>query len=232
MNKIMYLYEIKNNINGKIYIGIHSTNNLNDGYFGSGTVLRKAINKYGKENFTKTIIAFYDNIDDLIADEKKIVDEHFIKNKNTYNIELGGRGGKLWTKALRKKMSEIQKQRYAAGTAKPWCKGLSKLTDERVKRISDKQRGKKRLDISGKKNGMYGIDVSTKMSKEANEIRLKKIKKANTGKIRTDIHKENYSKAASNRIWLIQISTGNISHTTNQDDPRLNDPDWKKGRKE
>ena len=73
MAQIHYLYEIKNKLNGKIYIGIHSTENVDDGYMGSGSLIMKAIEKYGKYNFTKTILEYCDNRELLVELEKKIV---------------------------------------------------------------------------------------------------------------------------------------------------------------
>lgn len=62
MKKYNYLYKITNKINGKIYIGIHSTNKLNDKYMGSGGPLLKA-----KQAKTISAIAWkeWDNLDEI-----------------------------------------------------------------------------------------------------------------------------------------------------------------------
>ena len=56
----MFIYKTTNLINGKIYIGKYKGNRKN--YLGSGVILKKAIKKYGIENFTREIIE--DNIED------------------------------------------------------------------------------------------------------------------------------------------------------------------------
>lgn len=52
---IHYLYEIKNKNNGNIYIGIHSTLDIDDGYMGSGSEITAAVKKYGPDSFTKKL---------------------------------------------------------------------------------------------------------------------------------------------------------------------------------
>lgn len=88
-----YLYEIKNNINGKIYIGIHKTNNLNDGYMGSGKILNRAFKLYGVEHFTKRILETFNSANEMRAREKEVVNDEFLARNDTYNIMRGGNGG-------------------------------------------------------------------------------------------------------------------------------------------
>lgn len=92
MQKFFYLYKITNNINGHFYYGVHTTNNLNDGYMGSGVRLHQAYKKYGIENFTKEILEYFNNSEDLFNREREIVNEDLIKDPNCYNIALGGSG--------------------------------------------------------------------------------------------------------------------------------------------
>lgn len=87
------VYETTNILNNKTYIGIHQTDNLNDGYLGSGKHLKRAINKYGKENFTRKILFKFDNEEDMLVKEAELVNEEYCIRKDTYNICVGGFGG-------------------------------------------------------------------------------------------------------------------------------------------
>lgn len=88
-----YLYEIRNNLNGKIYVGVHKTKDLNDGYMGSGKVIQSAINKHGIENFTKVILEQFDDSVAMYAREKEVVTEEFLARDDVYNLRRGGSGG-------------------------------------------------------------------------------------------------------------------------------------------
>lgn len=87
-----YIYKITNNINNKIYIGVHSTKNLNDGYMGSGTLLKIDKAKYGTENFTKEILEFFDDAKSMFKAEEAIVNKEFLLRDDVYNLKLGGAG--------------------------------------------------------------------------------------------------------------------------------------------
>lgn len=87
-----FIYKTTNSLNGKYYYGAHSTKNIDDGYLGSGVSLKKAIQKYGKENFYREIIEFCNEENEMYLKEEKIVAEHY-KKEECYNMNVGGKGG-------------------------------------------------------------------------------------------------------------------------------------------
>ena len=90
-----YCYETRNLINGKYYRGKSSAENpeLDTTYLGSGPLLRKAIRKYGRENFSKTTLAVFNTEKEAYDYESKIITIKEIQDPNCYNIILGGQGG-------------------------------------------------------------------------------------------------------------------------------------------
>jgi len=98
----MIIYKTTNHINDKFYIGQHNGNNPL--YLGSGKVLKRAIKKYGKENFTR------ETLEECSSDIINEREEYWIDK--THAVELGynqtwcARGGSLRTKTIKKKISE------------------------------------------------------------------------------------------------------------------------------
>lgn len=87
------IYKTTNILNGKYYIGKHKTGKLDDGYLGSGTLLKRSIAKYGRSAFRKDILFVFDNEQEMNAKEAEIVSELFIQSDDTYNLKVGGEGG-------------------------------------------------------------------------------------------------------------------------------------------
>ena len=95
MNKKKYylIYQVTNNVNGKIYIGMHETNDLEDNYMGSGKILNKAKEKYGLENFTFKVLMYLQNREEMCLLEHCVVTPEFCAREDVYNIKEGGDGG-------------------------------------------------------------------------------------------------------------------------------------------
>lgn len=107
------VYKITNLVNGKIYIGAHE-GTPEDGYMGSGKLVRRAVNKYGQEAFRKDLVAECDSRDEMYAHERELVDEAFVARKDTYNVALGGKApsfaGRKHTSETRAKQSNAAKR--------------------------------------------------------------------------------------------------------------------------
>lgn len=90
-DKIYYVYLTTNLINNKKYVGQHK-GTLTDSYLGSGVVLTKAIQKYGKENFNKTVLEICNK--GTIDEREKywIAYYNAVQNDDYYNQAEGGQG--------------------------------------------------------------------------------------------------------------------------------------------
>jgi hypothetical protein len=87
---VFYLvYRTKNLLTGEYYIGAHKTTNIEDGYFGSGLLVNRAINKHGIEKFEREILYFADSIDEMYSIEKNLVVTRD-KDCMSYNLVPGG----------------------------------------------------------------------------------------------------------------------------------------------
>ena len=106
---IHYLYRTTCLITGRYYIGMHSTNNLEDGYMGSGKRLRYSLRKHGINNHKKEILEFFESRDLLIEAEKNAITEEMLVDRDCMNLAEGGNSGFDYIKYLRKKNPEYDK---------------------------------------------------------------------------------------------------------------------------
>jgi len=82
---MMIIYRTTNLINGKFYIGKQKKYTI--GYLGSGSALRRAIQKYGRKNFKKEILETCADEVELQAKELEWIDRlNAIKDKQCYNL--------------------------------------------------------------------------------------------------------------------------------------------------
>ena len=93
MKQFNFVYKITNRVNGKYYIGVHSTDVLDDGYLGSGNRIKAAVKKYGAENFERTIVEFFNTVEEAYAHERLLVTETVLNDPHCYNLRAGGHGG-------------------------------------------------------------------------------------------------------------------------------------------
>lgn len=91
--KYHYIYKITCIKNNRYYIGMHSTDNLDDGYFGGGDRIKNSVKKHGKINHKKEILEFLESRDLLKIREREIVNEDLLGDPMCMNLVIGGEGG-------------------------------------------------------------------------------------------------------------------------------------------
>lgn len=181
---IHYIYKTICNVTGRYYVGMHSTNNENDGYIGSGLHLRRSIRKYGVDKHTKEILSYHDTRELVIEAEKDSITADMVLDKNCMNLKLGGEGGfcsyehmKKCTKAggeaslnkmnndseykniVLRNLKEGRKELYLSGGYKKIGKGAGRVHSEETKELmSEKSKGQG----VGETNSQFGTCWVTK----------------------------------------------------------------------
>ena len=182
--KYHFIYKTTNLKNGKFYVGMHSTHNLNDGYMGSGTVLRRSIRRNGIENFKIEYLEFFDNRVDLISKERQLINEDLLKDPMCMNLQPGGGGGfcneqhkwkyilagsKAGTAALTEKFKNpefkanwgsVRKQAWESNTAENKAKIMKPLLEYRgtkhTKETIEKMKQQRKGLGAGSTNSQFG----------------------------------------------------------------------------
>lgn len=160
---------------------MHSTNDLNDGYIGSGKRLWVSIKKHGELTHFRQILEFWPDRESLKKRERELVNEDLLSDPMCMNIALGGgswdhcnRNSDLqreknlksqrarkhlrendpeWNRCISGKISESLKQAYREGRKKVTIQSFEGKTH--TEETKQKMRLKAR-NRTGDKNSSYG----------------------------------------------------------------------------
>ena len=128
-----YVYLVRNKVNGKQYIGQKHSSEFDPSYYGSGVYLKRAIAKYGLENFEHVkILEWCDTKESLDKAERYWIDQYnAVESDMFYNLAKGGIG----TTAGSRHSDE-------------WCAKIAVATSKRVwttesrQKVADSIRGR------------------------------------------------------------------------------------------
>jgi hypothetical protein len=148
--KIHVTYKTTCTVTGRFYLGKHTATNLDDGYLGSGKVLKRSIEKYGKGCHVREILSTYGTAEEAYVAEAELITAEVIADPLCMNIKPGGRGcrGLSWTDEQRARLSLIMKGRPA------WNKNIS-VPEHIKKKMSEGQVGKIKTPETRKKMGSW-----------------------------------------------------------------------------
>jgi hypothetical protein len=168
---------------------MHSTDDLDDGYFGSGSLLSRSIKKHGKDKHHKEILEHLPTREALKLREKELVNEELLGDKRCMNLRLGGEGGWDHVNSIRTPEQQSALGKLARANS-PGRKGI-KCSDDHRLRISQTLTGRpnwspgtsgktftKTVKAYGEMNSQYGTcwvtlnGASKKIKKELLEEHL------------------------------------------------------------
>ena len=174
------IYKTTNLINNKIYVGRDKHNNPK--YYGSGTLLKRAIKKYGKESFIKEIICEESNL--ILLNELEVYWIETMKSTNPligYNLQKGGQGGD-WDSLTEEQKNHIKKRISESNKNRKFSKvTLEKKSKSMIGKNTGNRSDETKLKMSINRTGKgIGNTPSNKGKKASNET-IQKLKELCSG---------------------------------------------------
>lgn len=118
-----FVYETTNSINNKKYIGKCIFDRLNGwrNYLGSGLYLKRAIEKYGKESFSREILFLAMDAEELNEIEEFMINaSNAVLSNQYYNLKNTAIGGDVFTHHPRKEEIREMRRKQFAGEGNFW----------------------------------------------------------------------------------------------------------------
>tara|TARA_R110000850_G_scaffold57385_5_gene134277 strand:+ start:12750 stop:13397 length:648 start_codon:yes stop_codon:yes gene_type:complete len=207
--KLHFIYKTTNLLTGRYYIGMHSTDDLEDGYLGSGKRLRYSIRKYGEQNHQREILEFIDTREELKFREKEIVSLDEIAKENCMNLVVGGEGGFSSEQQRENAKKSNERQKELSKNPK-WVKKRSKKMTESLNKQYEK----------GDREKVYFYDWNGKKRSEESKKKMSLSKKG------TGVGKNN------SQFGTCWITKGGVNKKIKKDDlSQFENEGWIRGRK-
>lgn len=148
------LYKTTCMVNGKVYVGVHSSKTVEDSYIGGGIKtdystglkdykdplsmpLGNCVRLYGVGAFKRVNLLYFNTVDDALIQEKRVVDHQWVRDRRTLNLKIGGikpprrvgekngNYGNKWSQEMKDHISVIRKDRgVAKGSLNPNAKPI------------------------------------------------------------------------------------------------------------
>lgn len=150
-----FVYVTENLVNGKRYIGQRKCRRRDDRtYIGSGSALRHAIAKYGRDSFFRTTLQRCGSAEDLnLAEIAWIAQEDAVSSSGYYNIDVGGKsGGHIPSDETRRRLSESHKGKVNSPETRAKISSGNK-----GKKVTAETKRKMSLAMTGKKHSAESI---------------------------------------------------------------------------
>lgn len=191
----MIIYKTTNLINGKVYVGKARGIRVSNNYLGSGVLLQKAIDKYGKDNFKRTTIDICESRVD--QNRKEIFWIAFYREKlgkdAVYNVSDGGDGqsfGFMHSEKTRQKISALLNGEKHPMYGKHHSEETKRKMSEKHIGILFSEETRHKMSIAHK-GMLFSEEHKNKLRKPKSEETKRRMSIANKGQIPWNKKKEN-----------------------------------------